>query len=345
MDFDGSRAPAVLFRHIGLDRELTSRFQTISADEWRKHMAITTPAFSADGKTLTWHAANCPHPVVDKSIRLFVETIQREVNQVASELRHCVEAIPEDRDRLQIRLPNVAHKVTPAVLPDGTKSYEYQDWSFRLDQKEIMRLLMGESLYGDPSLCIRELLQNSLDALELRDLRLQLHEKRVPPAQPVDGVLMRPGWFKHNGPEEELAVTLSWGEENGQQFIRVDDNGVGMTLQTIEGYFTNIGRSFYKSPDFHAEQSEMRRHGLISTPISSFGIGVLSCFMIADRLQVRTHPGEASNARPALDLEISGPGSLFWTRPGDPRTSRHRNQALATEAAPIGTAPRSRDLL
>ena len=37
-----------------------------------------------------------------------------------------------------------------------------------------MNLLMGEALYGDPELCIRELLQNALDAVELRDLRLQL---------------------------------------------------------------------------------------------------------------------------------------------------------------------------
>jgi hypothetical protein len=60
----------------------------------------------------------------------------------------------------------------------------------------------------------------------------------------------------------------------------------------------------------------MRRHGLICTPISTFGIGVLSCFMIADRIQVRTHPGEIGSTRRAHDLEISGPGSLFWTRPG-----------------------------
>jgi hypothetical protein len=60
----------------------------------------------------------------------------------------------------------------------------------------------------------------------------------------------------------------------------------------------------------------MRRHGLIATPISTFGIGILSCFMVADSIRVRTHPGHVSDLRPALDLEISGPGSLFWTKPG-----------------------------
>ncbi|MFN3326768.1 MAG: hypothetical protein ACK5AZ_25025, partial [Bryobacteraceae bacterium] len=45
---------------------------------------------------------------------------------------------------------------------------------------------------------------------------------------------------------------------------------------------------------------------------------MLSCFMIADRISVRTHPGGVPN-RPATDLEVSGPGSLFWTKPGTRR--------------------------
>jgi molecular chaperone HtpG len=89
-----------------------------------------------------------------------------------------------------------------------------------------------------------------------------------------------------------------------------------MAERWSQRYFTQIGTSFYRSPDFRGEQAEMRSWGLIATPISAFGIGVLSCFMIADRVSVRTNPGQLSDTRQALDLEISGPGSLFWTRRG-----------------------------
>lgn len=41
MDFDSSRTPTILFRHIGLDRELANRFEKISSQEWKKHLAIT----------------------------------------------------------------------------------------------------------------------------------------------------------------------------------------------------------------------------------------------------------------------------------------------------------------
>jgi hypothetical protein len=310
MDFDSSRTPSILFRHIGLDRELASRFEQISSQEWRKHLAVTGIEWPVGANLLSYRAANCPHPAVEKSIHDFVGLIQREVSQTASELRHL-----RDEGRCRVRLPEVKAEVKPA-RDNGVPRYTYHDWHFRLDQDEIIRLLMGESLYGDPSLCIRELLQNALDAVELRDLRLQLRAKGGQSAEPVDGEPRVPGRFIHAGKEEAFEVTLTWGHDDGRQFIRVEDNGTGMTEEVIQRYFTQIGKSFYRSPDFRGEQAEMRRHGLIATPISTFGIGVLSCFMIADRVSVRTHPGQVSEARPALDLEISGPGSLFWTRPG-----------------------------
>ncbi len=308
MDFDASRTPSILFRHFGLERELedlTNNLKGPSASslEWKKHLAITGTPWDPKTNVLTYSAAACTHPVVHKSILDFVGWIRREVSNSAGELR-----ILNADDRL--RLPT---EVKAEITPVG---YTYHDWHFRLDQDEIIRLLMGETLYGDPSLCIRELLQNALDAVELRDLRMQLRSKGGHPAGPVDGEQTQPGSFLLNGKKEPLAVELTWGEKDGHQFIRISDNGVGMTEKVIADYFTQIGKSFYRTPDFQAEQEEMRRHQLLLTPISTFGIGVLSCFMIAERLQVSTHPGAVSDSRPVLDLEISGPGKLFWTKPG-----------------------------
>ena len=160
---------------------------------------------------------------------------------------------------------------------------------------------------------IRELLQNALDALELRDLRLQMVAKGETPFQPVDplGVV--------NGKSEELRITITWGhdKESGQDYLLMVDNGVGMTEEVITRYFTQIGKSYYRSPEYHEEKAALARGGLITSPISIFGIGILSCFMIANRLQVRTRPGGANDTdRARRDITISGPGSLFWLRPG-----------------------------
>ena len=245
MDFDASRTPSILFRHFGLDREfedLTNNLKgsSASSQEWKKHLAITGTLWDPKTNVLTYSAAACPHPVVHKSILDFVEWIRREVSNSAAELR----ILSADG---RLRLPN---EVKAAITPVG---YTYHDWHFRLDQDEIIRLLMGESLYGDPSLCIRELLQNALDAVELRDLRMQLRNKGGSPAGPVDGEQTEPGSFRRNGKTEQLAVELTWGEEGGHQFIRISDNGVGMTEKVIADYFTQIGKSFYRSPDFQGE--------------------------------------------------------------------------------------------
>jgi len=313
MDFDPSRTPTILFHHIGLDQELASQFEEISRQEWMKHLSISGVDWP-EGGSLTYRSQQCPHPAIEKSIRQFVGWIKEEVSGARPELGRLQTGIASDR-RLRMNLPeDVAVSVWPERR-NGQPVYEYHDWRFELDQQEVLRLLMGEALYGNPNLCIRELLQNALDAVELRDLRLQLIERGGQPCEPVDGVFLRPGWFKFAARDEELEVRLTWGEHEGNQFIRVEDNGVGMTRETIQRYFTRIGKSYYQSPESRRERSEMHAKGLLLTPISEFGIGVLSCFMIADRVTVRTHPGRRENQSP-IDLEISGPSSLFWIKPG-----------------------------
>lgn len=353
MDFDSSRTPTILFHHLGLDREFGGRFSSferLSQQEWKKHLAIhdivirkrklrPVNAKKKKGKkkknrifawTVSYRANACDHPAVEKSIHEFIDWIRREVTGCRTELEALRRHATVSSEHYTLRLPEVNHRVTPKLVA-GQPAYTYRDWHFRLDQQEIIRLLMGESLYGDPSLCIRELLQNSLDALELRDLRLQvpMSERR----EPVDGIQLEgeQGYYRdENGEKHRLEVHLTWGRgiredgsdsENGPWWIQVEDNGVGMTPSVIENFFTQLGRSYYRSAEFESEKADLRRHGLLATPISQFGIGVLSCFMIAERLEVRTCPADASvdnldpNRRPT-DLTISGPGSMFWTKRG-----------------------------
>jgi len=53
------------------------------------------------------------------------------------------------------------------------------------------------------------------------------------------------------------------------------------------------------------------------TPTSRFGIGILSCFMVADTLIVDTRrvyaPHESSNS---LNITVEGQESIFWIKPG-----------------------------
>ena len=272
-------------------------------------MAITGWGFEEipSGLGLVYESHVCPDPVTHKTILSFVSQIEKEVHAVNYELHLQQGLLHAHGKRYQIHLPReVRPLVTEAQDPQsGRKLYIYQDIHFRLDQDEIQKLLMGTALYGDPGLCIRELLQNALDALELRELRLMTPKKaRHEPVDDLDG--------------EELRVELTWGgnPEKGE-FIRVTDWGVGMTRRVIQEYFTKVGKSYYKSADYRQEQAALARAGLVTSPISLFGIGILSCFMIAERMLVRTCPGDHDDGeRQRFDVTISGPASLFWLKPG-----------------------------
>jgi len=304
MDFDASRAPRILFKHIGIENER-------SILVWEKHLSISGWTINiSQNSELIRYRAECRHPVYEKAIKDFKRDIDREIREVYHESDYQQRQLTHSGRDLRLRLPmEIRLRVSAKRGPDGKPIYIYKDIEFRLDQNEIQQILMGESLWGNPSLCIRELLQNALDALEMRDLRLQLQGKGEEPIEPVDVL----------PDNEELSVVLTWGrdEESGQEYILVKDNGVGMTEDVIKKYFTQIGKSFYRSSDFERERRAMAQKDLLATPISIFGIGILSCFMIGDRLHVRTRPGGANDAdRQAYDITISGPASLFWLKEG-----------------------------
>ena len=205
MDFDASRTPEILFRHLGLednvgDLELdqcafVAKSIEESRREWRKHLAVSGIDCDADRNAVTYQATQCPHPATHKTILTFVDLINSEVQNAQTEL---LDRIRPREGIKGLRLPEVKADVQPK---NGT--YIYKDWSFQIDQEAIMNLLMGESLYGDPSLCIRELLQNALDAVELRDLRHQFSREKREQRTPGR-------FFDADGRPQEFAVTLTW---------------------------------------------------------------------------------------------------------------------------------------
>ncbi len=300
MDFDASRAPSILYQYFGIG-------DAVSILEWNKHMAITGWGF--DNNTLRYEADECGHPVYEKSIRGFVSAIEREVKSVSEELHWQRTLLGDGSRHYQLRLSEFVHSQVHAALDDqGQPVYIFHDLQFQLDQYEIQQLLMGESLYADPTLCLRELLQNALDALQMRDLRLKvLAQNPDARVEPTDSLR----------PREALQIHVTWGRDAAREYIRVEDNGCGMTREVLERYFTKLGKSYYRSPEYERERQILREYGFIVSPISQFGIGFLSCFMLADEIRLRTRPGQANNRdRAAYDVRLSGPGSLFWLTPG-----------------------------
>ena len=145
--------------------------------------------------------------------------------------------------------------------------FERRAFEFQLDQRRILELLTGHTLYDNTGVVVRELVQNSIDAVRLQ----QCQEKA-----------------KDYAPE----VNVEWDPDTST--LRVTDNGTGMTQGVIEENFLRVGASRYQDDAF-------RKHNPNFSPISRFGIGVLSTFMVADDVEVLTVSAEEKFAR-ALSL-------------------------------------------
>ncbi|MGW3643135.1 HD domain-containing protein [Streptomyces sp. NPDC005143] len=145
-----------------------------------------------------------------------------------------------------------------------------QQFKFDIDQEKILDLLTGHTLYNDSNVVLRELLQNSIDAVRLQ--------------REVSG--------RENG-----QIRISWDTET--RTLEVRDNGCGMTQAIIENNLLKAGASRYQEPDFRKKYPDFN-------PISRFGIGVMSAFMIADQVEIITSHPEESEARQLTLRSVHG---------------------------------------
>ncbi|MCH5279515.1 MAG: ATP-binding protein [Christensenellaceae bacterium] len=133
---------------------------------------------------------------------------------------------------------------------------------FRLEQQKILQLLMGMRLYSDEFMCLRELYQNALDAC--RCMRAQNNK---------------------NGLSGDIAIKFGLSTDDGGKYLFCRDEGTGMTKEVIMNYLLKVGNSYYKSADFR--RANMGWQNSVA-PVSEFGIGLLSCYMIGKRIEVIT---------------------------------------------------------
>ncbi|ABW14693.1 peptidase C14 caspase catalytic subunit p20 [Parafrankia sp. EAN1pec] len=254
------------------------------------HETLAEAAWEARGRTRVL-AARCHHPAVDLALR-------EQASAVDSLLRH-IDTAAADGGLLAplADLPTraTADRVVAATGADGQRAYDSTGFRFRLADDRIQELLMGEQLYGDPALAVRELYQNALDACRYRQARIEYLE--------VAGRHPTP-WIG--------SIRFTQGVMDGRPFLDCIDNGVGMGLRELVEVFSHAGMRFADLPEYVEERATWKQEGIELYPNSRFGIGVLSYFMLADEITVTTCRLDRSG-RPGtvFEVHIAGPGALF----------------------------------
>lgn len=295
LDFDRERTPPVLFDSLGISSR-TIPGAEVSLKEWQKHMSVHSIDIREDEIVVS---ADCYHPVIEKTVREFCHLIEREIRDTVAILKRNPAHI---LNKYTVELPV---SVRPWVRSCG---YVFRDLSLRISQSAIHSLLMGERLYAEPSVAIRELVQNAVDACIAR--------------QKLEDA---------TGCIQEVTISIVKDAADDRSWLEVRDNGIGMDEHVLGEYFLQLGTTYYNSPEF---RRLLRASGDGSfVPIARFGIGIASVFMIGDVLEVLTQSKfspRKDTARRRARIERMG-GLAFITQENDGIPGTHIRVRLRPE--------------
>ncbi|GAA2301210.1 HSP90 family protein [Streptomyces kunmingensis] len=144
------------------------------------------------------------------------------------------------------------------------------DRTFQVDLRGLVDLL-SHHLYSSPRVYLRELMQNAVDALTARHT-------------------LEPG-----ASAGEFGIRLY---ADGS-VVRIEDDGVGLTEADVHTFLATIGRSSKRAERIAEQRADF---------IGQFGIGLLSCFLVADEIHVVSRSARTPDA-PAVEWRGRGDGS------------------------------------
>lgn len=306
---------SVVIDHVGIGDPVVPAqlLRTLRDGHWQRQ-----------GRSLVLNAV-CSHHAVDVALHDQVSAVSAVFTTADHLGGPLVEPLPVQAS---------ADGVEAATWSDGVRAYSGHGFRFRLADDRVQELLMGEQLYGDRALAVRELYQNALDACRYRQARLDYLSR-------IGATSLTSSW---NG---EISFT-SGSDSRGRPWLDCADNGVGMGTRELVDVFSNAGVRFADLPEFVQEQADWTREGIAFFPNSRFGIGVLSYFMLADEITVTTcrldrsgHPGRL------LRVSIAGPGALARIQDLGPGTDAGTTVRLHLRSAdePVSAVQTLRQLL
>jgi hypothetical protein len=299
LEIDPERTPPVILRHRSIRNE--------SVLHWHKDVTLTLAV--QNDEILAY--ARPSNAYLHKAIIDALDGIDLELETAfLISIEHPFSRLTGSQARILPHKWVLPRKLTRNIAPrDG--NYEYIDGAFRPDTSKLLELLSGVELYESKWAAVRELLQNAFDAV-----RIQIAWQRLNHTAPLD-----PAFIDSLRHIHVVKLTLEKITEDGQHslWLVCSDTGVGMTKGIIENYLLVSGAR--RQPQILELARRCKAAGFDLDATGQFGIGVLSYFMIADKLEFRTvRSREAGD--PVLEstgwrFESEGVGSFGELRKDD----------------------------
>lgn len=247
-------------RSSSLERALRPAMPAASLEHWLGQELVSGPIREDDYLKYT---SSRPISSVDGWWLFY--GMMRGLDEEIRATRRFLESRPDTKDALALRGVKGAEDADEAaryLVPDG-----FLPLDVRVKTESIARiveLLGGKTLYGDSPLpAIRELVQNSMDAIRLR----RAVESR----------------------EEGGEIVVERRDEGDARLLVVSDDGIGMNAEIIRDYLLAVASDYWVSDRFASDVGRDIADSF--RPAGRFGVGFLSVFMLGDEIEVRSQRG------------------------------------------------------
>lgn len=268
LDLDDNRFCPVMMNMCG------SHLPHLSKAHLDKHHSIKHFRLDAERIEVT---SECPNPAAYEVSFEWFKWLEGEYHQ---QTQHWNKIVPSKElgNLPTLKKPIVDIKPPYLILEQGKKP------SFKVDQEAVLELVRGTGLYSSKFDSIREILQNAVDATLIAI------------------------WLKHKDEIENLSPTKQRFREILDQYpidvdfavdpkdeeywiLRVTDQGTGISFETLK-YMLDVGSS----------SKNKKKRNIINVmpmwyrPSGTFGIGLQSAYLIANKFSIQTKSLETHEA-------------------------------------------------
>lgn len=212
---------------------------------------------------------------------------QRWFNMIETELQnlmlHAGKIFPTDMDQT---MPAFQQE----ILVNGQRSV-FASSNLRLNfaPDKAYALIEGLSLYDEQRTFVREIIQNSLDAMKLqlwRDLNEGRWHAYLPDDKKGNLSALQPFDLRRDIYEYyRVDVSTHTDAETGRKTITFRDNGIGISYENLQNNIIKTGASWNSRPEYENELNSMPPW---MRPTGGFGIGLHAAFAVTDRIEIKS---------------------------------------------------------
>lgn len=273
LDMDNNRFDPYIMEHFGT-------FPAMSHAHLKKHVALT-------------HLL-----ITEERIEAIEETDDEETSRVCAKWFRMIENEIKD---LTSNWNNIApkeiggctfYKCDLKIFLKGFLYKQEEHEKFKVNEKKFMDVLIGDKLYDDPFVFMREYIQNAMDAAKVmlgiksqNEWTNNIYKKNTTVYQEQTPLDLNLTYL------EELAITIDIsimgdvlkGEKEKVKVV-FHDSGIGIDEECIK-VLSVIGTSWKGRTKYRENINEMKPW---TYPTGGFGVGIQSGFMVTDEITIRT---------------------------------------------------------